>query len=181
MGSASSVVGIDQMIGGTSADSGAAFADLVAQSKLARVLNPGKRRTWAIETFESVSEQWGPGGAAFEGEFVLHFELGAVEGLAAIAAMDPGALDRAKEQMPELVGGEVAKLGLGGAAVIQATFAKAADEIGRELVGLGAEIDPGGRAGLGEPRSRRRQGRAREAARPREPRARDVPRAERVR
>ena len=140
LGRGGSVVGIDQMVGAMASNIGIEYGRDEARSALKTALDAGTRRAWARRMFADISKTWGPAAAAFEGEFVLQFELGALEGLAAVAAMKPLELDATKAQMPTFVQATVHKMGLGGAAIIQQAFHDARDEIGDRLGKLRDEI-----------------------------------------
>lgn len=161
LGPGGSVVGIDQMIGLAASNMGAAFAGEEATSKLKTALDPDLRRDWARRTFQSLGQHLGPDFAALEGMFVLQFERGALEGIDAVAALDPHQLDQKQAELPAFAHEVAGQIGLAGAAVIQATFASARREVRQQLdvvykdIGdrerLAGSID----AGLAEPRQQR--------------------------
>jgi hypothetical protein len=148
LGPGGSVVGIDQMVGVTASDMGAAFAADEADQKLQRTLNPETRRRWANEVFVSLEQKLRPTLAGLRGEFVVNFELGALAGLQAIAHMDPADLERKKAELPNFARQAADDLGVQGAVVMQGVIATARQEIGRRLgdlseeVGLRAKPDP---------------------------------------
>ncbi|MGH3767773.1 MAG: DnaJ domain-containing protein [Pseudonocardiaceae bacterium] len=136
LGPRGSVVGIDQMIGLVASNAGAGFAGDEAMSKLRTALDPGRRRKWAQETFQSLSRHLGPDFAALEGVFVLQFERGALEGIDAVAALKPHQLAQKQAELPEFAQEVAGQIGLAGAAVIKETLSGSREEIGRQLTDL---------------------------------------------
>jgi hypothetical protein len=140
LGPRGSVVGIDQMVGLTASDLGASFAADEAVAKLKVALDPDARRRFALETFRSLSRHLGPAVYAFEGEFVRQFERGTLEGIDAIARLDPRRLAEQLAALPEFARAVAGQIGLGGAAAIQATFADSRSAVGKQLDALYNEI-----------------------------------------
>ncbi len=140
LGPGGSVVGIDQMIGLLASDRGAEFAADEAAAKLKIALDPPARRDFARETFRSLSRHLGPEFSVLEGLFVLQFERGALEGIEAIARLDPLELAVRQAKLPAFAQKVAGEIGLGGAAALQGAFAGSHAPVAKQLALLRDDI-----------------------------------------
>ncbi|MFV8750909.1 eCIS core domain-containing protein [Nannocystaceae bacterium ST9] len=138
------LIGIDQMIQGvTDLFAQHGISAEAAKSRLAPMVDPGKRRAMSLELFDSISRGMGDGSYIDPHEalpFAIHFELGVLEMIGRIAALDPGRVDAVVAQLPVEAQAAVEAVGLTGLGHTQSVFAEFAAEAAEQAEQLGGDL-----------------------------------------
>jgi hypothetical protein len=137
------LVGIDQMIQGvTDQWAKLGVSAEAAQSRLAPLLDPKKRRAVSLDLFDSIAHN-------VEDRFIerdeaipfaLNFEMGVLDMIGRIAALDPERITQTVAQLPQPAQGAVKAVGLSGLGQTHGVFKELAAEAAEQAEQLGVDL-----------------------------------------